>query len=349
MGVIIAVVLTSLILSFLCSLCEATLYAVTPAKVESLRVTGSAGHRLWLLRQRIEEAIAGIGTVNTIAQTAGAAWAGALVGEYVGNYWLAPFSAAFTVAILLGAEIVPKSIGVAWASALAIRLAWPIQIMIWLVWPVAKVSTFLIRLITRRAPGQAPSEDEIIVMAELAAQAGAILGDESRWVKNVLRLNSVSVRQLMTPRAVIQAQNANVSVDQAGLQAKTWVHSRVPLTEDGDLDCIIGVVQRRVVFDSLIHGNGTTTLRDLMRPALFATEGISGQEMLGLFIKQRQHLAIVTDSAGKVTGLVTLEDLLEYVLGQQIVGEHDIHPEMERLARERSRFHDRPLAADSAK
>lgn len=140
-----------------------------------LRTMGSAGQRLFLLRRRIEEAIAGIGTINTIAQTAGAAWAGALVGEYFGNRWLAPFSALFTLAILLLAEIVPKSIGVTWACTLAIRLAWPIQIMIWLVWPVAKVCTFLIRLLTQRAPGHAPSEDEIIVMADLAAQSGAIL------------------------------------------------------------------------------------------------------------------------------------------------------------------------------
>lgn len=345
MSLIVTVVLTSLALSFLCSLCEAALYAITPAKVEALRLAGSSsGLRLARLRQRIEEAIAGIGTVNTIAQTAGAAWSGALVGELYGNRWLGVFSAIFTLAILLLTEIVPKSIGVAWASVLAARVAWPIQVMIWSIWPLAKLCTLIMRRITRRAPGQEPSEEEIIVMADLAAQGGAILTDELRWVKNVLRLNNVAARELMTPRSVIHALPADLPLDHVEMHAKQGVHSRIPLTEGDDLDHVVGVVQRRAVFDSLIHGPlaslGAKTLRDLMRPALFVPEELAGHRLLEMFIENRQHLAQVIDATGKVSGVVSLEDVMEYVLGRQIVGEHDTHPEMERLARERTRFHD---------
>lgn len=341
MSLIITVVLISLAVSFLCSLCEAALYAITPAKVEALRLTGSSsGVRLAQLRRRIEEAIAGIGTVNTIAQTAGAAWSGALVGELYGNGWLGGFSALFTLAILLLTEIVPKSIGVAWASVLAAHVAWLIQVMIWSVWPLAKLCTLIMRRITRRAPGQEPSEEEIIVMADLAAQRGAILTDELRWVKNVLRLNNVSARELMTPRSVIHSLPADLPLDHVEMHAKQWVHSRIPVTEGDDLDHVAGVVQRRAVFDSLIHGTGAKTLRDLMRSALFVQEELAGNHLLEKFIENRQHLALVIDAAGKVRGVVSLEDVLEYVLGRQIVGEHDTHPEMERLARERTRFHD---------
>jgi CBS domain containing-hemolysin-like protein len=340
MALILAVVLVSLITSFLCSLCEAALYAVTPTRVEAIRLGGtSSGRRLAQLRERIEEAIAGLGTINTIAQTAGAAWAGALVGEYYGNQWLGAFSAFLTLAILLLAEIVPKSVGVAWASVLAVRLAWPIQVMIWLVWPLAWLCTLIMKRITRRAPGQGPSEEEIIVMADLAAQGGAILPDESRWVKNVLRLNNVTVRQLMTPRNVVQALPADLPLDQVEMHAQQWVHSRVPVTEDSDLDRVVGLVQRRAVFDQLTHGKRTKRLRDLMRPALFVPENLRGHQLLELLIAQRQHLAIVTDAAGQTSGVVSLEDVLEYLLGRPIVGEHDAHPEMERMTRERTQFH----------
>ncbi len=340
MALIVTVVLISLVASFLCSLCEAALYAVTPTRVEALRLGGSrGGRRLARLRERIEEAIAGLGTVNTIAQTAGAAWAGALVGELYGNHWLGAFSALLTLTILLLTEIVPKSLGVAWAGVLAVRLAWLIQVMIWLVWPLAWLCTLIIRRMTRRAAGQAPSEEEIIVMADLAAQGGAILPDESRWVKNILRLNNITARQLMTPRNVVQALPADLPLGRLEMHAQQWVHSRIPLTEEGDLDRVVGIVQRRVVFDRLMQGERTKKLRDLLRPALFVPETLRGHQLLELFIGQRQHLAIVTDAVGRTSGVVSLEDVQEYLLGRPIIGEHDTHPEMERMAQERSRFH----------
>jgi Mg2+/Co2+ transporter CorB len=138
MTLILLIVLASLIGSFLCSLCEAALYAVTPTRVESLRRTGDRGGRkLAQLRGRTDDAIAGILTLNTIAHTVGAAWAGALVGELYGNRWVGVFTLLFTLAILFLTEILPKSIGVAWASVLAPRLAWMIELMIWAFWPLA--------------------------------------------------------------------------------------------------------------------------------------------------------------------------------------------------------------------
>src|SRR5688500_4452320 len=123
--------LVSLIGSFICSLCEAALYAVTPTRVEALRLAGVGGsHKLGQLRERIDEAIAAILTVNSITQTVGAAWTGALISEMFGNRWLGAFVAAFSLTMLLLTEILPKSLGVAWASILAPRLAWLIQGMI---------------------------------------------------------------------------------------------------------------------------------------------------------------------------------------------------------------------------
>jgi CBS domain containing-hemolysin-like protein len=340
MSLILLVVFVSLAGSFLCSLCEAALYAVTPTRVETLRSSGVAGAgKLAQLRGRIDDAIAGILTVNTITHTVGAAWAGALVGELYGNEWLGAFAAAFTLAILFLTEILPKSMGVAWAGVLAPRVAWLIQSMIWAVWPLAKLSTLLMRRITRRAPGHRPTEEELLVMADMAAEKGEILPEESRWVKNVLRLDDVTARDLMTPRSVVYSLPADMPLDRVQMRAEHWVHSRLPLVEDRDPDRVLGIVQRRAVFDRLIGGDTTGTLRDLMRPALVVPQDTPGHQLLEQFISQQQHLAVVSDEHGKLSGVVSLEDVLEYLLGRDIVAEHDKHPEMRRLARERARFH----------
>lgn len=340
MSVIFSVILLSLMGSFVCSLCEAALYAVTPTRVEVLRLAGVAGSRkLSELRERIDEAIAAILTVNSLTQTVGAAWSGALVAETFGDPWLGVFVAVFSLTMLMLTEILPKSLGVAWASELAPRVAWLIQFMIWAVWPLAKFSTLLTRLITRRASGQQPTEEELLVMADLAAEEGAILPEESQWVRNVLRLNNITALDLMTPRSAVHSLSGDLPLMQAQMRTESWVHSRLPVTDAADADRVIGVVQRRVIFDRLAHGDEATTVRELMRPAMFISEKLRGHQLLDGFITQHQHLAVVLDEAGGLKGVVSLEDVLEYLLGRPIVGEHDTHPDMQQLARERSRFH----------
>ncbi len=340
MALIVTVVAASLAGSFLCSLCEAALYGVTPTQIEVLRRSRIPGsNRLAKLRRRIDEPIAGIAAFNSLAQTFGAAWTGALVGELYGNAWLGLFSALFALTMLLLTEIVPKGVGFAWAGTLAPRLAWVMQGMVWLVYPLAALCRWLTRTITRRAPGQQPTEEEILVMADLAAQGGTILPAELRWVENVLRLNNVTVRQLMSPRQVIFSLPSDLRLDSAELVGERLVHSRIPVTNGKDLDRVIGVVQRRAILDHLVRRDSDKTLRELMRPALFVSAACGGHQLLDRFMAERQHLAVVTDAPGQVVGVVTLEDVLEFLLGELIVDGHDSHPEMQHLARERARFH----------
>lgn len=339
MSQILAVVSASLAGSFLCSLCEASLYGVTPTQIEVLRRARIAGSdRLAILRRKIDEPVAGIAAFNSLAQTVGAAWVGVLVGEMYGHALLGVISALFALAMLLLAEIVPKSIGLAWAGTLAPRLAWPIQIMVWSVYPLALLCRWLSRTINHNAPGQQPTEEEVLVMADMAAQGGTILPDELRWVENVLSLNDVTVHQLMTPRQVVFSLPAEHRLDSPGLLAERLVHSRIPVTAGNDLDQVIGVVQRRTVFDHIVRDDCQKTLAELMRPALFVSEDWGAHQLLDRLMKERQHLAVVRDSAGLVVGVATLEDVLEYLLGKPIIGEHDSHPEMRRLARARASF-----------
>jgi CBS domain containing-hemolysin-like protein len=339
MTAILLVSLASLLGSFFCSLCEASLYGVTPTQVEVLRrrkVPGS--ERLAKLRQRIDEPIAGIAAFNSLAQTVGASWTGALVGERYGSAWLGVISALFALILLLLSEIVPKGIGLAWAGTLAPRLAWFMQVMVWIVYPLAALCRWITRTITQRAPSQQPTEDEILVMADMAARGGTILPNELRWVENVLSLNDVTVSQLMTPRQVVFSLPASLSLTSGMLHAEQLVHSRIPVTDDGDLDQVVGVVQRRTVLDHIVRREVNKTLRELMRPALFVPETWRGHQLLDRLMAERQHLAMVHDSSHHLVGVVSLEDVLEYLLGNPIVGEHDTHPEMQRMAQERLRF-----------
>lgn len=170
------------------------------------------------------------------------------------------------------------------------------QVMVWSVYPLATLSRWMTRVITHRAPGQQPTEDEILIMADMAAQGGAILPDELRWVENVLHLNNITVNQLMTPRQVVFSLPASLRLDSAEFQREQLVHSRIPVTEDGDLNRVIGVVQRRVVLDHLIRIDCDKTIRELMRPTLFVPETWGGHQLLDRLMAERQHLAVVSVS-----------------------------------------------------
>jgi CBS domain containing-hemolysin-like protein len=341
METILIIVAISLTGSFLCSLFEASLYSITPTRTEALRRKGMwGGARLAKLRHGVEEPIAAILTVNTIANTMGAIWAGALVGEIYGHTWVTWFAIAFTISVLFFTEIVPKTIGVVHASTLGPLVAWPIQAMIWLVWPLAKLSVKLTRRLSRGKKPAGPTEDEILVMSDLALQAGKLLPEEQVWIHSALRLDQVTVHELMTPRTVVEWLKADLRLGE--LRSRTLLHSRLPLVEGDDLLQVVGLVHRRDIFDALVRGDDDRRLRDFLRPVHFVPETTPANQLLRQFLARREHLAVVVDEHGDIRGLVTLEDVLEHLLGQEIVDEYDQHPDMQEAARRKARRRLRP-------
>lgn len=338
METVLIIVAISLAGSFLCSLFEAALYAITPTRVEAQRRRGVLGAAvLARLRGRIDEPIAAILTVNTIAHTMGATWAGALVGEMYGHVWVTWFAVAFTVAILFITEIVPKTLGVVHAGTLGPLVAWPIQVMIWMVWPLAWVSVKLTERLARRTKPSGPSEDEILVMTDMALQAGKVLPEESVWVRNALALDKVTVHDLMTPRTVIEYLPPDATLGEVLDRPSPPVHSRLPVAEGAELTQVTGLVHRRDIFERLARGDRTTRVRELLRPVDFVPETVRANRLLQRFLQKRQHLAMVVDEHGDIRGLVTLEDVLEHLLGQEIVDEYDRHRDMQEAARRKAR------------
>ena len=338
MTAILVVAAATLLASFTCSLLEAALYSITPARVELLKQRGVRGaERLGNLRRDIEEPIAAILTVNTIAHTVGAAWCGALVAERYGSAAVGAFAAIFTVLVLALTEIVPKSLGVRFAPQLGPFIVGPIRLLIWCSWPVVWVVKHLMRTLGgSREHG--PSEEEVVVLARMAALHGTVRKQETRWVQNALELDRVTAKDIRTPRTVLETVDADARVQDLAQRGDSWVHSRVPVVEGDNPDQIIGLVYRREVMDAaLLMQTEDLVVRDLLRPIRFVPGDMPANELLDLFLEERRHLVAVADEYGGVHGIVTLEDVLERLLGADIVDEHDEVDNYRELARERSR------------
>lgn len=341
MTLILIVAGSTLLMSFLCSLFEAALYSVSPSQVELLVSRGVKGaRRLKRLRDNVEEPIAAILTINTIAHTVGSAWCGALVAERYGGEnpnAVAIFAAIFTFLVLALTEIVPKSLGVRYAMILAPKCALPIEIMVWISYPIAKPAKMVMQWLTGGADHGGPTEDEVVLFSRLAAKGGEVRDEEHRWVRGALRLDKATAGGLRTPRPVVFSLSADTTVGEATADQSAWVHSRVPVTEDGDLDKACGVVYRREVFGAALDGRREVPLRELMHDLPFVPETMPANELLNLYLRERRHMVAVADEYGGFEGLVTLEDVIEEMLGAEIVDESDLHVDMQEAARERAK------------
>ena len=247
------------------------------------------------------------------------------------------FAALFTFAVLLLTEIIPKSIGVRQAKRIGPLIAWPLQWMIWAVWPLVKGSGLLMKLFSSGAHDGSPTEEEVMVLSRMAAKRGHLRAEEQRWVENALRLDFVTARDLMTPRPVVQTLPVETKLEELADLGPHWVHSRVPVTSGEDPDSVIGLVYRREVFDVLVTGDRESTLADLMHPLDFVAEATPGHRLLDHFVEGRRHMVGVVDEYGGFEGVVTLEDVLECLLGEEIVDEHDSVVDLQALARRQAR------------
>lgn len=342
------VVALTVSVSFLCSLMEAALYSIPPSRVEALRRQGSAAGRVLAeLRADIDKPIAAILTLNTIANSAGAVISGALASDLFGSAVLGVFTALLTLGILFFSEIVPKTLGAVHASALAPRLAPLIRGLVLVLMPFVAACRWFTRLLRPEKVTHLASEEDILALTRLGVLSGSLLPEEAQWVANALKLNEVTARDLMTPRPVVYSLPTDLPLRLVEAHSAHWTHSRLPLVKDDRPDQVEGIVLRRDVFDALVAGRTEGALRDLMKPALYVPDTMPANRLLQTFLQNRQHLAIVVDEFGGMEGVVTLEDVLECLLGAEIVDETDKHVDMQEYARRvaaRRRAALRPLA-----
>jgi putative hemolysin len=319
---LIAVISLSLVISFICSILEAVLLSLTPSYIALLEERGDgAGALLARLRMRIDEPIAAILTLNTIAHTAGAAIGGALALQVFGNEWVALFSALLTLAILVLSEILPKTIGAAYWQSLAVPSAYILRIMIVVLKPLLVPLALIGRLFKPRGgPQPTVSREELEVLAEIGRREGALEEEEWQVVANVMGLGEVRSSEVMTPRTQVVAVPVEAGVDGAKAAMLEDGHLRLPVFE-GTIDNVVGILLARDLWRA--DRNGVEDLRPIMRPAKFVPESKPVEALIREMRRERLKMAIVVDEFGGTAGLVTLEDLIEEIVGE-IQDEHEV-------------------------
>lgn len=300
-----------------------------------------AGHksaaRLQTLREDIDESITAILTLNTIAHTLGAAVAGAAAAVVFGEENLFAFSAIFTLAILLFSEILPKTIGVSYAVPLAPYIAFPLHWMIIILKPIVRLCQLMTRLIPQPKDTDSISAEELQTIAALSREAGHIEADQERVISNILELDTRTVRDVMTPRTVTVSLNEEMTVAEAmGNEAHLSSHSRVPVYKD-EPNNVTGIILRKDVLLAAAEQRLYVPLHQLMSPVHFVAETSPLNRVLIEFFDRRQHLFVVVDEYGAVTGVISMEDILEEIVGREILDESDRTTDMRELARRMNR------------
>jgi len=331
---LITYVLLALGFSFLCSVAEAVLLSITPSYIEGQKL--KRPQRAALLRRlkqdNVDRSLAAILTLNTIAHTVGAIGAGAQAAVVFGSAWFGLFSMVMTLTILFLSEILPKTIGAVYWSKLVGPTAFFVQSLIVTLYPIVWISERLTKFISGGKKMHIFSRDEFIAMARVGQKSGHIHDNESRIIRNLFLFGSLQVTDIMTPRTVVSALPEDVTVMDALKHITQTPFSRLPLYTI-DMDHITGFVLRDDVLLKKAQDRGDEMLKSLKRDILAVPESVSLSMLLDRLLKDRQHIAIVVDEYGGTRGLVTLEDLVETLIGIEIMDERDNVEDMRVLAR----------------
>ena len=273
-------------------------------------------------------------SLNTIAHTVGAAGAGAQAAVVFGNHYVGMISAVLTFLILVLSEIIPKTLGAKFWRELAPLVTRMLIPIIWIMWPLVKISQLLTRTLSNQKGKGKISRDEFSALAKLGFQEGVIHRDESRILTNLLKMDQVRVRDIMTPRTVVFTLKESLTVNETLKAHPVLCFSRIPLIKS-NRDEISGFVLKNDILLKAAHQEGSARISEMKRDILVIPQDLPLQEFFGRLLNQRAQLALAVDEYGGTAGIVTLEDLIETLLGTEIVDEGDTVADMRKLAREK--------------
>ena len=332
---LLAYVLLALVFSFLCSVAEAVLLSITPTYIAGLRDKrprqADMLHKLKI--ENVDRSLAAILTLNTIAHTVGAIGAGAKATAVFGSAWFGVFSAVMTLLILFLSEIIPKTLGAVYWRSLTSVTAYFVRTLTIILYPLILVSELLTRLIAHGKEVHIFSRDEFIAMADMGEQSGQIKEQESRIIQNLFHFESLTAKDIMTPRTVIVALQQDITVSDALMEHPHNVFSRLPIY-DKDLDGITGFVLKDDLLLAKAKDKHDMPVKSLQREIMTVSDALPLSQLLEKLLDERQHIALVVDNYGGTRGLVSLEDVVETLLGMEIVDEMDKVADMQTLARQ---------------
>ncbi|MDO8458015.1 MAG: hemolysin family protein [Burkholderiaceae bacterium] len=332
---LVVFVVLALLFSFLCSLAEAALLSITPSYIAGLRQSDPKKAALLkkLREDNIDQSLAAILTVNTIAHTVGAIGAGAKATAVFGDAWFGVFSAVMTLLILFLSEIIPKTLGALhWRRLAGFTLVY-VNLLVKVMYPLIVVSEKLTQWISGGKKPQDFSRDEFVAMAGIGQEQGHINDRESKIIRNLFLFKSVDATAIMTPRIVVSALKKDMAVQDALTAPGQMPFSRMPIY-DNDLDSIVGFVLREDLLIAQNHGRGDVKLLEFRREIVSVLSTTPLSRVLETLLEKRQHIVVVVGEYGETKGLVTLEDVVETLLGIEILDEGDKVEDMQQLARQ---------------
>jgi CBS domain containing-hemolysin-like protein len=319
--------------SFVCSLFEAMILSTTIADIESLKKERPRrGELLELVKGGLEETISAILTLNTIANTLGSVIIGGLATKLFGDAVLGLLSAGLTVAILIFSEVLPKNLGVVYRRQLQPHTVYIIWWMRRVLVPVTYVCNLIVRMVIPQRPTDHSSDEEIILLAERGAQQGTLTSSESSIITNALSLDDVRVSEIMTPRTVVTALRKSATINDVFREFPNLPFGRMPVY-GRNLDEIVGLARRRDLLNARANDQHTVLIESLMQEIHFIPETVTVGNALQIFLKKHQKLLVVVDEFGSTAGVLTMEDVIEHLLGREIFEKDDPAIDMREFAR----------------
>lgn len=332
-GLLLLSVGLTILVSGLCSILEAMVLSTKASEIEELRRRHPwRGEKLLQFTKDIDETSSAILGLNTIANTAGASVSGALAGVALGKDSVVLFSLGLTLAILLVSEVIPKNAGVLYRRSLQPILIFPLHVIRIVMTPLSFLCKSTVRLLFSNPPGAQEVDEEIILLAEMSAKEGDISESEREMVSNALRLDETQVHSIMTPRTVVTALDADATVGDVIGQFRNIPFARMPVYRE-EVDDTFGIVRRRDILGAAAEGAEDTRIGDLAVDAIFIPDTASANDALQTFLKKNQQIAVVVDEFGSVAGVLTLEDVMETILGAEIFEHDDMAVDMREFAR----------------
>jgi CBS domain containing-hemolysin-like protein len=306
--------------------------------VSFLNVKEESGHKsattFIKLKNNIERPLSAILSLNTIAHTIGAAGVGVQATKMFGELYFGIISAILTLLILVFSEIIPKTIGARYWRRLALVSGIIINTMVIITFPLVIMTGYLTNLFSRNKNELSVSREEIAVMANIGTEEGIFDEKENKIIQNLIRLKTVKVSEIMTPRVVVTVADENMSLKEFLIKKEFLYYSRIPIYSKNN-ENITGYVFRQTVFEKLAEEETNLKLRDICREIVVTHEFQTLLNLWEVLLEKKEHIALIVDEYGGMDGIVTMEDIIETVLGLEIVDERDRIIDMQQYARER--------------
>lgn len=335
MTLLILYLLLALGISFLCSILEAVLFSTTASYIEIKRIQNLPGAHLFAkLKYNIDRPISAILSINTIAHTVGAAGVGAQATKIFGEVWFGVISAILTLLILVVSEIIPKTIGATFWKKLAIPSAYAIRVLMFIAYPLVIFSELITRLMPKNKDNSSISREEIEAMSSIGAKEGILFKDEGKIILNAMRLSMTRVKEIMTPRTVVLACPRTMKASDFIQNREYLEYSRIPVFYK-NIDDTEAYVLKSDVLEKVARGEGKQPLSAIERKLKMVPESMNLRQLFEEMISENEHASLVVNEYGSMEGVVTLEDIIETLIGREILDETDTNADMQEVAREK--------------